>query len=249
MRGVEQRGSSSIISISRAQDESQGNELTLHSKGSGYPFPLRRRQIPPNIYIFFNLAAKFATAPAAKDIKKSRKANGIKGPIPHYKPYLKEVTYMLPSTPECDFPIPIPDNFICCGPIFVPGSLDVDPELKLWLSQRKTVLLNLGSFWKAEGEHAKELAKGIDIFLSKSPDLQLLWKLQYDDAIPADVEKILHEHLASERVRIEKWLKVEPSAIVLSEHVICSVHHGGSNSYFEAVRYVPYPSSLSDYES
>jgi hypothetical protein len=209
-RGIEV--SSSINSISRAQAEPRENELTLHSKGSGYLFPLRHRQILPNMHIFFNLAAKFATAPAAKDIKKSRRANGIKGPIPRYKPYLKEVTYMLPSTLECDFPIPIPDNFICCGPIFVPGSLDLDLELMAWLSKRKAVLLNLGSFWKAVGEHAKGL--GIDIFLSKSPDLQLLWKLQYDDAIPADVQEILHEHLTSERVRIEKWLKVEPSAMV-----------------------------------
>ena len=144
---------------------------------------------------------------------------------------------MLPSTPECDFPIAIPNNFLCCGPIFVPGTLDGDPELKAWLGGRKTVLLNLGSFLKAEGKHARELAKGIEILLSHNADVQVLWKLKYGRDLPVEVKEILQEHLDSGRVNIVKWLKVEPSAIVMSGHVVCSVHHGGANTYFEAIRY------------
>jgi len=148
---------------------------------------------------------------------------------------------MLPSTPECDFPIAIPDNFVCCGPIFVPGTLDRDPELKTWLESRPTVLMNLGSFLKAEGKHVQELAKGVGILLDHNKDIQVLWKLKYENELPSEVKKILQEHLDSGRVRIEKWLKVEPSAIATSEHVVCSVSHGGANSYFEAVRYVISP--------
>jgi len=143
---------------------------------------------------------------------------------------------MLPSTPESDYPIPLPDNFVCCGPIFAAGTLDGDEELKAWLSRGKTVLLNLGSFLKAKGEHARELAKGVEILLTGNPDVQVLWKLIYDGELDSGIEKILHDHLTSGRVRIEKWLKIEPSVIVTSGHVICFVHHGGANSYFEAVR-------------
>jgi hypothetical protein len=145
---------------------------------------------------------------------------------------------MLPSTPECDFPIAIPHNFVCCGPIFVPGSLDQDPELKTWLEGKQTVLLNLGSFMKAEGKHAQELAKGVGILLNHNKSIQVLWKLKYEGELPFEVKNLLQEHLDSGRVRIEKWLKVEPSAVVTSGHVVCSVNHGGANSYFEAVRYV-----------
>jgi hypothetical protein len=36
---------------------------------------------------------------------------------------------------------------------------------------------------------------------------------------------------------IAKWPKAAPSEIVRSGNVVCSVHHGGSSSYFEALRY------------
>jgi hypothetical protein len=39
-------------------------------------------------------------------------------------------------------------------------------------------------------------------------------------------------------VRIESWLKAEPGAIIESGHVICSVNHGGANSWNEGIWYV-----------
>jgi len=52
------------------------------------------------------------------------------------------------------------------------------------------------------------------------------------------VAQLLSKEIAAGRIRIERWLTVEPAALVESGHIVCSVHHGGANSYFEAVRYV-----------
>ena len=37
-------------------------------------------------------------------------------------------------------------------------------------------------------------------------------------------------------VRITDWLIAEPISILKSGGIVCSVNHGGANSYFEAVR-------------
>jgi hypothetical protein len=66
---------------------------------------------------------------------------------------------MLPSTPECDFPIKIPDNFLCCGPIFVPGNLDGDPDLKAWLEGRETAV-EFGTFLEGGGEACEGVGEG-----------------------------------------------------------------------------------------
>jgi hypothetical protein len=49
-------------------------------------------------------------------------------------------------------------------------------------------------------------------------------------------EGILEKGIKEGRVRIETWLKAEPNALLGSGNVVASVHHGGANSYFEAVR-------------
>lgn len=173
----------------------------------------------------------------------ARKKEGMKHPFPGYKSYNEKVTYILPTTPESDFPCPLPSNIVCCGPIILPSAplSTVDPDLETWLQAKRTVLLSLGSFLRTSVEHAQELALGIRIFLDKNPTHQVLWKLKteetrYESVLQA-ATKILSEHIESTRMRIVKWLKAAPSEIVRSAHVVCSVHHGGSSSYFEALRY------------
>jgi hypothetical protein len=87
------------------------------------------------------------------------------------------------------------------------------------------------------------------VFLSRRPDIQVLWKIQkrysyeeikfQDYGAPDEaINEILAAELASDQVRIVNWLKADPVSILGSGHIICSVHHGGSNTYHEAIRYL-----------
>jgi hypothetical protein len=79
------------------------------------------------------------------------------------------------------------------------------------------------------------------ITLLRNNGVQVLWKLKTQTAKDQDDDtatKILQAEVEAGRVRIVSWLKADPSAILRSGSIVCSVHHGGANSYFEAVEYV-----------
>ncbi|KAK7926668.1 UDP-glucoronosyl and UDP-glucosyl transferase [Apiospora marii] len=72
------------------------------------------------------------------------------------------------------------------------------------------------------------------------------WKLtkrgQYGAAEKdSRIHSVLEEDLDNYRVRTVPWLHSEPSAILTEPSIICSVDHGGANSFLEAVRQVISP--------
>lgn len=155
---------------------------------------------------------------------------------------------LLPGRPECEFPCHVPSKFTLCGPILRPCApvADEHPDLALWLVQRPTVLVNLGTIAQFSPAMEREFAKGLRALLDVRPDIQVLWKLPRSAASASDSESGITdpEALASlssaiedGRVRTENWLPVEPICILQSGYVECIVHHGGSNTYHEAIRY------------
>ncbi len=109
-----------------------------------------------------------------------------------------------------------------------------DPEFAAWLQRRPTVLINLGSHTLSESSDAVELAKGVRVVLGRHQDLQFLWKLQ--SVLTDDLKAILGAEIEGDgRVKIRNWLDMDPVSLLQSGHVICSVHHGGANSFYEAV--------------
>lgn len=103
---------------------------------------------------------------------------------------------------------------------------------------------------------ADEIAFGLKILLHRIPGLQVLWKLktktETENGIssaqtPADRLKgigikgdsvhAISEEIANGRVRIVEWLGVDPLAVMKTGNIMCSVHHGGPNSFHEALRY------------
>ncbi|GAB1204834.1 hypothetical protein APSETT445_003497 [Aspergillus pseudonomiae] len=130
--------------------------------------------------------------------------------------------------------------FTLCGPILRPYApvAEEDPELASWLGRRPTVLVNLGSHVTYTIDVLKELMAGFRMLLDKRPDVQILWKIKPSSG--TTLEDIMPDNLrtavAEGQVRVEPWLAVEPICILTSGHVECMVHHGGSNSYHEAIR-------------
>jgi hypothetical protein len=98
---------------------------------------------------------------------------------------------------------------------------------------------------------AREFAGGLKVLLDSRPDVQVLWKLKKSGGVgirPKDKSGLdgvdvttdslesIEKEIAVGRVRVEEWLSVDPVAVLQSGHVVCSVHHGGSNSFHEALR-------------
>ncbi|KAI9744296.1 MAG: hypothetical protein M1818_002448 [Claussenomyces sp. TS43310] len=194
------------------------------------------------------------TSPKVKKFMNYRKSQNLPGLPPVYDIWQKENHYLVPSTPETDYPCYIPPNVTGCGPILLP-TLPVskdDPSLQSWLERAPTVLINLGTHIRMSDAMAREFAAGLKIVLDRKPDLQILWKLKTSGglAMPSKVksgsgfqgEGIQKESLAAisaevscDRVRIVEWMSVSPLAVLQTGRIVCSVHHGGANSFHEAL--------------
>jgi hypothetical protein len=215
---------------------------------SGFSFPVPWYLIPINIYLKIRLIISIIFSPRIRDVNVFRKACGLTTLFPFLEPYSPKHHYLIPSALECDFPFfKIPSNVTACGPILLPSqALSVaDPELETWLKRKPTVLVNLGSNYVSAPAFSQALATALRLQLERSSDVQVLWKLKIKGDLVSEVEEILSKEIAAGRVKIESWLKAEPGALLRSGHIICSVHHGGANSYYEAVRYVLLEFSLS----
>lgn len=218
---------------------------------SGYPYPLPWRLILPNTILAFRLLSTLKTCPQLKEVERYRNTHGVPGPIPDMIIRSNDrnvLACLLPGRPECEFPCHVPSKFTLCGPILRPCApvADEHPDLALWLVQRPTVLVNLGTIAQFSPAMEREFAKGLRALLDVRPDIQVLWKLPRSAASASDSESGITdpEALASlssaiedGRVRTENWLPVEPICILQSGYVECIVHHGGSNTYHEAIRY------------
>lgn len=206
---------------------------------SGFPFPVPWYLVLANVYLRIRLIGVFLFASRFRAMERSRKVAGLVGRYPVIESWRVDEEYLSPSLPELEAPsIFVPRNVTACGPIMVPARAiaESDPELAAWLQRRPTILINLGSHVLSEGSDAIELAKGVRIVLSRHQDLQVLWKLQQQSAVTDELKAIVGAELECEgRVKIRSWLETDPVSLLQSGHVVCLVHHGGANSFYEAV--------------
>jgi hypothetical protein len=201
------------------------------------------------------------TNPKLKELLAFRKSKNLSPLPPAFNIWNGENHYILPVTPETDFPCELKPNVTACGPLLLPFQSvgDGDAKLEAWLSQAPTVLINLGSLIKMDDAMAREFAAALKVLLDSQPKLQILWKIKKSGGISLqsakkfkeksslnkddDPDKVteasletINAEIASGRVKVEEWLSVDPLAVLRSGHVVCAVHHGGSNSFHEALR-------------
>lgn len=151
--------------------------------------------------------------------------------------------------PELDYPLQSHPRVVPCGPIIAKARpvSECDPKLSAWLGNAPTIYVNLGSLYQLSEERAAEFAKGLQMVLSRldvlrpdSAPTQVLWKLKragtYDvNSRDCKVHSVLGGELTSGRVRITDWLETPPISILKSGNILCSIHHGGANSYYETI--------------
>ena len=138
----------------------------------------------------------------------------------------------------------IPYNVIGCGPIVLPirPLSEQDPELNMWLQRKPTILINLGTLYALSSADACRIARALRQVLNGDgrSEVQVLWKLQKhpDDQhdVFSDAIGTLETFVKDGRVKVVSWLKAEPLALLETGSIICSVHHGGANTWFEAIK-------------
>jgi len=210
--------------------------LTTSSMASGFPYPLPWSYMPANIYLVYRFLRSRRQNERLLQLSQYRQACGLPEKIPSMFEGFGDAHILLPSTPAIDYDFFVPPHVTPCGPIIRPFEplAETDPDLNTWLQQGPTVLINLGSHIVADRCLAAEFAVGIKTLLDRRPDVQVLWKLKTKDDL-GDALHVIASEIAQKRVWIELWLPAQPIAILMTGNVVCMVHHGGSNSYHEAI--------------
>ena len=151
--------------------------------------------------------------------------------------------YICPALPETDFPFAvIPEDLLLCGPIIVPFDPleESDPELVKWLDNGPTISINLGSHVVSNEKIAREVIGALRILLDHharrgSSKIQVLWKVRADGDVRKLIDDIIGKEIKEGRVKVVAWLDVEPVSLLQHPNVVCTVHHGGANSFYEGV--------------
>jgi 2-acylglycerol O-acyltransferase 1 len=57
-----------------------------------------------------------------------------------------------------------------------------------------------------------------------------------EENVYAQSIKPLQAEVEADTARIRPWFEVEPMAMLQTGQIVCSVHHGGANSWYEAIQ-------------
>lgn len=214
-------------------------------------------QIPLNFFYILYLIYSLKTNAHVKEVeallsKSNVELTNVVYMLQGITPRPKNFRILVSSLPEIDFPLKVPDYVTPCGPMIKQASpvAEVDAELASWLARAPTVYINLGSICQLDESQALEMARAFKAVLSATarssfgpPALQIMWKLAKQS--PYEVKEpgcaiydLLAQDFKLDIIRIYEWIKPDPISILQSGHIACSIHHGGANSYFEAVRFV-----------
>ena len=88
------------------------------------------------------------------------------------------------------------------------------------------------AFLKANG-----IAKPLDLFTVYHKDYLWLSQSSLECDFENDFLVDLQGELKEGRLRLEKWLKPDPAALLETGNIVLSVHHGGANCFHEAIGY------------
>lgn len=173
-----------------------------------------------------------------------RRSNGVNNPINLLRSLAQKPTVLVPSTPDIEYPMVIPENIVPCGPITPePGAGvlgDRDPKLGSWLKEAPTVLVNLGTHVEYSQKKVARFGDMVALLLERT-DVQVLWKIKREKnstSSSEDLLSILSTQLASNRLRVVDWIP-DLASVLDTGRIVCAVHHGGASSFHESLALVP----------
>lgn len=205
-------------------------DLTLDGRSwSTIPFPVPASLFLFNLWTMLKILFIFSRCPRFSSYLAFRQQIGLKGGPPLGTAMRSDIDILCCSTPETDYPCVLPSNLHCFGPITLDAIplAQSDPELEKWLDRGKTVVVSLGTHIVYNAEMVNAFSQA---FLTSLPnDVQVLWKLQGKH----EWDALIESKLDRTRFKIVDWIVPDPIAIMFHHNVLCYVHHGGANSFFE----------------
>ncbi|KAL6362449.1 hypothetical protein LRP88_03731 [Fusarium phalaenopsidis] len=221
-----------IISPNSVVDNFLGDQPYGSIMSSGFDFPVPWRNLPENIYLNMKFIYSVVMTPGLSAKRKILREKGLKDPINFFSIYRQDAPWISMTTEGATIPVDyIPPNVTLAGPIVVSAAPaeEQDPKLVEWLKKAPTLLVNLGS-----SVSASIMGEALATLLDKT-DVQVLWKFNKHGDYSDDIFAPLKPHLDSGRLKMEKWLTVDPTSLLSSGYIAASVHHGGANCYNEAI--------------
>lgn len=197
--------------------------------------------IPANIYIELRIIFGILTAPGIGAVRTFLENKGIKNPAA-FGLYPKRTPLLAMTLPEANIPLDfIPPEISLYGPIVLETSPieDQDGPLARWLKENKgskTILVNLGSLYEYSEDRGKTMAAALAKVLAEVKDARIIWRFRKEgewDEKPALAP--LKGFIKNGRAQVLPWLEIDPTSLLMTGYVDLVVHHGGGNSYHEAV--------------
>lgn len=217
---------------------------------SGYDYPVPWHLRPFNALIVLYVVSRVLQEPklwATKKFVLEKTGKPMKTIMDWNRQSPKSVKMFLSTLPELDFPLERHLNFVPCGPIVVDAGPISESELGDWLANGPTIYANLGSLYVLTEDQAGKLAMALNLVLDEmdrrrpnDAPMQVLWKFKkagdFDATSPkCKINVAFGNKIANGRVKILNWLHTPPLSILRTGNIVCSVHHGGANSFNEAI--------------
>ncbi|KXH66699.1 hypothetical protein CSAL01_08912 [Colletotrichum salicis] len=189
--------------------------------GSGHDFPVPWRDIPTNIYQMGSFAWTMMFNPELNERRKFLASHGLQDPINFFNIHQPgKGAFITQHTAVAAIPLDVvPANVVATGPIVisVASAEKQDPELAAWLVMAPTVFVNLGSLFEYDVGRARDMTGSLKIVMERT-DVQVLWKLNEAASLKAsDRRPLVEGFVASGRLRVSKWLTVDPRALLETE--------------------------------
>ena len=178
--------------------------------------------------------------PAISAKRKFLESHGVPDPINFYGLHRSDVPWITQTTPAATINVDfIPENVTCTGPITLSATSAQeeghDEELLQWVKQKPTVLINLGSAFTYSGTQTRQMIEGIERVLNTT-DLQVLWKYKASiNLVDFDWQSLVAPLQATQRVKVMKWLTMDPTALLETGDIAAFVTHGGANGFHESI--------------
>lgn len=192
------------------------------------------------MYIRIILAVLKVASPNEK--RQFLEDKGIKKPLNLFDRYQPDIPWISASSKDAETSLPMefmPPNVSLVGPMVIStaSATEQDAVLAAWVSSKPTVLVNLGTVQRYSEESARAMADVLSFVLNNT-DVQVLWKMKKhpDKEFNDDFLAPLATHISSGRAKVESWISVDPPSLLEIGTIALSVHHGGANCYFEAMR-------------
>lgn len=166
------------------------------------------------------------------------KSKGLKNPLDILGLYKPDIPWITQTLPGAHLALDnMPSNVIRVGPINLAGVDDANArnaELLNWVRRAPTMLIILGSNFKFTAVQATMMLEAIQHVLHET-EAQVLWKLAASgDAGDEIFQSLTGTHMLP-RLRVEKWLELEPPTLLQIHSIVAVVHHGGAGLYHDAL--------------